>query len=166
MIPGLVRAVVETEKLRRKYEKVELSREWQRFNLSLLRRNLRRLQKQDLIKLTNHKEIELTNKGKISFIQQITQLKSEKIKEWQGTWYLVIYDISNLKHTKQRQFRRVLQQMHFLQLQRSVYLTPLPCFEQIKFLRYQFDLNNEVMVIEASKLENDHEYRKYFGITV
>ncbi len=168
LLPGLAIAGNAIIKAKRKHDYLNSQKEWRRFNHSLLKRNIKRLQNQKVIEIIaeNGEEIiKLTQKGKTRFLKFRLEDLSIKGKVWDGKWRLVIYDISHLKRTQQDQFRRILKQMNFLALQESVYLTPLKCEEAIEYLREYFDLSKEVILIEASKLENERYYKEYFGIS-
>lgn len=89
---------------------------------------------------------------------------SLKAQKWDGKWRLVIYDISKFKKGQQEKFRRTLKSVNFLQLQKSVYLTPYPCEEQISYLREYFDIGSDVIYVRADIIENEEFYRQYFGI--
>ncbi len=152
-----------------KKRKIEADKQWHKFNDYQLKRNLERLHKQNLIEVVsrnNNDYIRLTSKGQTKFLEYKIKEKSVQAKHWNGKWYLVLYDISKLKHTQQEKFRRKLKEMRFLQFQKSVYLTPYDCFDEIEYLRHYFGLSREVTMMEISKLENEVLYKKYFGLRV
>jgi CRISPR-associated endonuclease Cas2 len=74
------------------------------------------------------------------------------------------YDISKYKNNQRNNFRRILKQVHFFRLQKSVYLSPYSCSEQIEFLREYFGVGEDVQIITADKLENESVYKQYFGL--
>ncbi len=51
-----------------------------------------------------------------------------------------------------------------LQIQKSVYVTPYPCEDQVIYLREYFDIGDEVLMFRADKIENEEIYKDYFGI--
>lgn len=167
VMPGLGYIAGSLHKWKKQYDWKQREKEWKKFNLRLLRKNLKRLQKQKIIEIVgnNGQEIiKLTQKGKTKYLTFKLEVLSLKGKVWDGKWRLVIYDISKLKKSAQESFRRILKQINFLPLQKSVYLTPYQCFEEIEYLREYFNLSEEVLLLEISKLENDVYYKQYFGI--
>lgn len=143
-------------------------REWEKFNLSRLRFLLRRLRRQKLIAVTEkdgYSIVRLTKKGKVKvFKYKLEEIQLKKPVRWDGKWRLIIYDITQFKHRQQTAFRRMLKKLKFLRLQKSVYLTPYPCSEEVEFLREYFDVGEGVIYIIADKIENDSLYKKYFGL--
>lgn len=164
--PGLPVAIGAVMKAKRKHDWQQNQKEWKKFNTKLLRRNLKRLQDQKIVEVKNEKGqevIKLTQKGHTKYLKFKLEEVSLKGKNWDGKWRLVIYDVSKLKRQQQESFRRMLKQMNFYLLQKSVYLTPYKCGEAIEYLREYFNLGEEVLFLEVSKLENDVYYKQYFG---
>lgn len=167
IMPGLGIAARSLYRAKRKYDWDQNQKEWKKFNIKLLRRNLRRLQEQKIVEIIkeNGKEIiKLTQKGHTKYLRFKLEDLSLKGGSWDGKWRLVIYDISKLKKSAQENFRRVLKQINFFPLQKSVYLTPYKCSEEVEYLREYFNLGEEVLLLEISKLENDSYYKEYFGL--
>ena len=83
---------------------------------------------------------------------------------WDGKWRLIIYDVKKAKRTNSETFRRAILKLNLLKLQKSVYLTPFKCEDEIEYLRQLFDIGTEVQILTVGKLENETAYRRYFGI--
>jgi|SRR3989344_2813164 len=84
---------------------------------------------------------------------------------WDGKWRLVIFDVPE-KHKKAREaLRRKLKDLDFTRLQDSVWVTPYPCEDEIRFLREIFNVPFNVDVFTTDDLGH-HEFRlkKYFQI--
>ncbi|MDO8570610.1 MAG: hypothetical protein Q7R97_03430 [Candidatus Daviesbacteria bacterium] len=167
VMPGLGIAAGAIMKAKRKHDWKENQKEWKKFNVPLLRRNLKRLHENKLVEVieeNGQEVVKLSQKGHTKYLKYRMEDWSNKGKGWDGKWRVVIYDISKLKKSKQESFRRMLKQMNFWPLQESVYLIPYQCYEAIGYLREYFNIGEEVMVLEVSKLENEDHYKKYFGI--
>ena len=152
-------------KSRRKREAEIAERELLKFNPYALKRNLKRLQHQKVIEtidMEGNEVFQLTAKGKRKLFKQ-GELNNEPLA-WQGKWFLVIYDVSKLKRSAQNAFRQSLKEFRFLQLQKSVYISPVDFTNEIDYLREKFSLKNEVIMLEASNIENQEVYKQYFGI--
>ena len=141
---------------------------WEKFNLSRLRFLLRRLRRQKLISIYHqdgYEVMRLTKKGRVKILRyKLEEMEIERQTKWDYKWRLIIYDITQFKHRQQSAFRRILKQLNFFPLQKSVYLTPYPCNKEIDFLREYFEVGEAVIYIIAEKIENDEVYRKYFGL--
>ncbi len=166
-MPGLGYAAKMIEKTKRNYEWQKSQKEWKRFNPYFLKYNLKRLKQQkvvEIIKENGEEIIKLTRKGRIKFLKFQLEELSLKGKRWDGKWRLVIYDIAKFKKSQTNAFRYILKYINFLPLQKSVYLTPYPCEEQILYLREYFGIGEEVLLIRADKIENEGSYKQYFGL--
>ncbi len=166
VMPGLTVAAGAVMKAKRKHDWQENQKAWKKFNVPLLKRNLQRLYENKLVEVVreNGQEvIKLSQKGQTKYLRYKMENWSDQGKGWDGKWRVVLYDISKLKKDKQEAFRRMLKQMNFWPLQKSVYLTPYKCQEAINYLREYFNIGEEVMLLEVSKLENEAYYKQYFG---
>lgn len=166
VLPGLTVAAGAVMKAKRKHDWQENQKAWKKFNVPLLKRNLQRLYENKLVEVVreNGQEvIKLSQKGQTKYLRYKMENWSEQDKGWDGKWRVVLYDISKLKKDKQESFRRMLKQMNFWPLQKSVYLTPYRCQEAINYLREYFNIGEEVILLEVSKLENEAYYKQYFG---
>lgn len=83
---------------------------------------------------------------------------------WDGKWRLVIYDVAKAKRVQSELFRLALTRLRLLRLQKSVYLTPFPCQNEIEYLRQFYTIGTEVQILTVGQLENEPAYRSYFGL--
>ncbi len=167
LFPGLGLAAGYVYRQKRQYEWQKAKKEWKKFNIRLLRRNIKRLQEGkivEVIKKDGHEVIKLTEKGKVKYLKFKLEELALKNNRWDGKWRVVIYDISKLKNSARDSLRSVLKKVKFLQLQKSVYLTPYKCNDEIKYLKEYFGVGDEVVMLEVNKLENEKYYREYFGV--
>lgn len=119
------------------------------------------------IKKRNHQiYIALTEKGrKKAGWFQIDSLKIKKPKKWDGKWRLVIFDISQLQRLKRNAFRGKLKELGFYPLQKSVWVIPYECKDEIELLRDFFGLSKrEIRLITAENIEDDNFLRKIFKL--
>lgn len=144
------------------HEQEEERKEWDKFNLWRLRQVLKRLEKQKTVEIVND-VVKITERGRKKLLR--FDLESMVLSEKRDkNWRLVIYDIAALKKEQREIFRMMLNRMKFLQLQKSVYLTPFICDNEIEYLRQIFDIGDEVVVIKVAKLENEAVFKRYFGV--
>lgn len=110
--------------------------------------------------------ISLTDKGKRKAgWLQIDSLKITKPKKWDGRWRLVIFDIAQLHQIKREAFRGKLKELGFYLLQKSVWVYPYSCEDEIQLLKDFLGLGSrEIRVILAEKIEEDSNLRKIFKL--
>ena len=119
------------------------------------------------IKKSNHQiYISLTEEGKKKAgILQIDALQIDKPKKWDGKWRLVIFDIAQPKLIKREAFRGKIKELGFFPLQKSVWLYPYNCEDEINILKDFFGFNaNEIRVITAENIGEDASLRKTFHL--
>ena len=110
--------------------------------------------------------ISLTEKGKKKAgWMQIDALKVKKDKKWDGKWRIIIFDISQLKKVQANAFRGKLKELGFQLLQKSVWIIPYKCKDEVDLLRSFFNLSKkEVRIITADDIEDDKVFKKKFKL--
>jgi len=108
----------------------------------------------------------LTKKGKrMAGWLQVDDLKIKRPKKWDRKWRVVIFDISQLKKLYRELFRGKLKELGFYPLQKSVWIHPFDCRDEIELLREFFGLSkDEVRLILAENIESDDWLREIFKI--
>ncbi len=128
-----------------------------------------RLRKEGCIgtKKKNHQiYIALTEKGKKKAgWLQINDLKIKKPKNWDKKWRIVIFDISQLKKLYREAFRGKLKELNFVPLQKSVWIHPFECRDEIELLKDFFGLSEkEVRLIITQEIGKDNWLKKIFKL--
>lgn len=143
--------------------------EWKGFNPSYLRRTLRRLREQKHIEIAieNGQEIiRLTRQGKRKILRfSLDTLSIAKPKHWDKKWRLVLYDVPRKDKKMGDIIRQTLQAIGFYGIQKSIYVFPYPCFDQIEFLREYYGLGDNVQYMLVEHIEHDASYKTYFNLT-
>lgn len=151
-----------------KFDWERYKKEWEKYNPWLLRQTLKRLREQKMVRIVeenSNKVVKLTEKGKLKLLKyNLEEMNLKKPGRWDKKWRFVIYDVPKEKTNAARAFRSLLQQLKFFRLQKSVYLTPFPCEDEINYLRELFDIGENVVILIVEGLENSDPYRRYFGI--
>lgn len=167
LMPGLGYAAGAIARAKRTSDWKADQKEWKKFNLHFLKRNLKRLRDQKIVEIVGkdgQELIKLTRKGHTKYLKFKLEHLSLQGKSWDGKWRIVIYDIAKFKKNQVSAFRNILKYINFFQLQKSVYLTPYPCDEQILYLREYFGIGEEVILLRVDKIENEDLYKQYFGL--
>jgi DNA-binding transcriptional regulator PaaX len=128
-----------------------------------------RLRKEGCVEIQkrNHQiYITLTEKGKKKAgWLQIDALKIKKPKKWDKKWRIVIFDIAQLKKLYREAFRGKLKELGFYPLQKSVWIYPYDCRDEIELLREFFGLNQrELRIILAEDIGKDDWLKKIFKL--
>ena len=142
-------------------------KEWDKYNLWRLRQMIKRMHDAKYIEvkeINGVAVVKVAEKGKRKLLSyEIETMKLDE-KTWDGKWRLIIYDVQTGKRSNSEMFRKALNRLNLYKLQKSVYLTPFKCEEEIEFLRQYYEVGKEVLILKAGTLEHESAYRKYFGI--
>lgn len=96
---------------------------------------------------------------------QIDSLRISKPKKWDGQFRLVIFDIAQLKTPYRNAFRGKLKELGFYPFQKSVWIHPYECRDEIEVLKDFFGLSNqEVCLITAKDADRSGELKEKFGL--
>jgi len=110
--------------------------------------------------------ISLTEKGrKKAGWLQIDELQIRKPKKWDKKWRIVIFDIAQLKKLYREAFRGKLKELGFRPLQKSVWIHPFDCRDELALLKDFFGLSDkELRLLTAESIGNDAELREKFHV--
>ncbi len=131
--------------------------------------NLKRRKLVEIIEEKNEKiKVKLTNKGKERIREfSLENLKIEKPKKWDKKWRVLIFDFPSKKYFKNAReaFREKIKELGFYQLQKSVWVIPHPCEDELLILAEYFNVGKYVGIITAEKILHEENLRKNFKIT-
>lgn len=100
--------------------------------------------------------------------KQVLLFKLEELQpkkgKWDGKWRLAFFDVEEVKRKKRDDLRRYLKKLGFWQMQRSVWVCPYDCEDEVKYLREVLGVPHEVKLGVLEKVENDRELREIFGL--
>jgi len=85
-------------------------------------------------------------------------------KKWDGIWRIVIFDIQENEKTARNALRLKLKELGFYQLQKSVFIHPYPCLNEIQFIEEIFKVGSYINFIEAQKIEGDEWLKQKFNL--
>ena len=87
---------------------------------------------------------------------KIVNLEITKPKKWDGKFRSIAFDIPNSQRIKRNAFRGKLKELGFYSTQKSVWLHPYNCQEEIKILMNFFGLTNkQIQIFVAEKIDDD-----------
>lgn len=110
--------------------------------------------------------IALTKEGrKLAGKYQIDDLSIARPKKWDKKWRLIVFDIPATSNIIRDVFRGKLKEFGFYQLQKSTWIYPFECKEEINLLREFLGADRkQIQVLEVSKMEEDGYLRKIFAL--
>ena len=155
-LPGLGIAFREFQK---SYHKRERDRAYQ---------SLQHLKRRGYVKIEyladGRMKLSLTKQGKTIIKHlDIEELKIPKPAAWDKKWRVVIFDVPNEKSKNRLAFTDNLKRIGFRMIQKSVWVYPYPCHDEIMILRKFYDIEKFVTYLEASMAEDDDLWQNHFS---
>ena len=109
-------------------------------------------------------KIILTTLGKKKLKRiQFHQIQITK-STWDGRWRFLFFDISESYRSERHLFRKKLQAMGFYHFQRSVFVTPYECTNEIDTLKMILGLESSVYIVTADRFAGDKKLLKEFDL--
>lgn len=143
--------------------------EWSKINKRALHNAIRRLYKSNLIDAKDNQDgsvtMILSGKGqKRALTYQIDEIQIPKMKKWDGNWRIVLFDIPE-KHKKARDaLSLTLKKIGFYKFQKSVFIHPFECQNEIDFVIEFFSLRQYVRYLTAHKIDNELDLKHRFRL--
>lgn len=146
----------------------ECNRIWYTIDRKQLYQILKRLRMEGVIetvKCANKIEkIRLGEKGKMRWLQyQFNDMELKSSRRWDKKWRIVLFDIPESKKHIRDALRKKLKNLGFLEFQKSVFIYPYPCQDEINFIINFFDIEDCVYYLEAP-ISSDYNFCRYFRL--
>jgi len=120
----------------------------------------------EVIKESDDKTIvRITRKGQQKLIEySIDEMEIKKPEKWDRKWRMVIFDVPNKYKTARDALRKKLKEMGFYQLQKSVWVYPYPCFDEILFIGKFFNAERFIELLTVEEMINDDKLLRCFRL--
>lgn len=107
----------------------------------------------------------LSESGKKRVLKyNIDKLQVKKPNKWDGKWRAVFFDVPEKKRKIRDAFRRKLRDLGFLEMQKSVFVYPHNCCDEINFIVEFFEARRFVRFAEMTNLTNEAQLKLHFGL--
>jgi len=147
-MPGLPKALIEIHKSFRDVNRKDFGR------------IIHRLSNQKMLSITENEgkfKVEITEKGKRRLLEYDFENISLKSQKRDGKWRLIIFDIPERNKSSREVFRKKLNELGFLRLQDSVFVSAFPCKNEIDFLCNFLGISDYVSLVKLDKIERGEE---------
>lgn len=146
----------------------QMSKEWRSINRNELIRNLRELYDYGDIswkeKSGDACEVVITKQGiKRAKLLDLDNLTVDKPHKWDGKWRIVFFDIPEKKRKARNALREKLRDLGFCEMQKSVFVLPYECQDEINFVVSMFNIKPYVQYAEMINPTNELLLRKKFN---
>ena len=132
-----------------------------------IRKTFETLQKERLIKkevlLDGSTKLFLLDKGRKKVLHfKFNDLKIKPPVKWDGLWRIVIFDFPQKYKRTRNVFREKIRGLGFHQLQKSVWIHPYPCRDEIDFVGGYLNLCSYIRLIEAKDFDGSKDLYELF----
>ena len=143
-------------------------------NRKMVKARARRLKDLEKRKLIAFKElgggkvrIELTKNGKRLIREYDLEDMELKIpQKWDGYWRVIIYDIPVHQRKASNAFRQKIRTLGLFQLQRSVWVCPYECLEELEFLSsiFEIDFDRCICYFKTREIPREDKIKNHFAL--
>lgn len=115
---------------------------------------LRKLKLITVFRRDHHTVITLTPTGrKIALRYALDEVEIEKPFRWDGSWHMVMFDVPNERRVARNALRTKLKRLGLVSLQESVWISPYPCRDEVRFLARMLGVDDFVKTMTVSSLD-------------
>ncbi|MEK7069956.1 MAG: CRISPR-associated endonuclease Cas2 [Patescibacteria group bacterium] len=155
----------------RNYFKVlkSVAKEWKEINRNKLVRIVREFYNDRIVDYKENKDgsvkIVLTKEGQNKALRfKLDEMEIKKPAKWDGEWRIVIFDIPEKFKKAREALRMKLKELGFLELQKSVFVLPYECEDEINFIMEVFLIRSFVRFVRAKSFTNEEQLKIKFGL--
>ncbi|MFH0806499.1 MAG: hypothetical protein V1885_02130 [Candidatus Brennerbacteria bacterium] len=131
--------------------------------------DLKNLQARELIEWKEmgggNVKITLTARGrKKALLYNLETIRLTRPKRWDGRWRLVMFDIPHRHKTARDALRHKLRELEFYPVQKSVFISPYPCEDELDFIATAFEVRQHVLLLSVDSFEGEEKLKHHFKL--
>ena len=130
-----------------------------------VKRTIYNLKEKRLVSFGENGLIEITEKGKRRVLQyDIEDMNIKLPPKWDGYWRIVIFDVPEKFKKARNALSGKIKELGLFPLQKSVFVYPFECRNEIDFVSEFFNVGKFVHYIVAKELDSEKFLKQYFGL--
>ncbi|MDE2030816.1 MAG: hypothetical protein KGI58_00950 [Patescibacteria group bacterium] len=127
------------------------------------------LKKQRLIEFVSENNgvttLRITKKGESKVKSfSIDMLSIKKPLKWDGKWRAFMFDLPIRYKQARNSLRIKLKQIGFIQLQKSVWIYPYPCEDELLYITDYYKIRNFIEILTIENIINDKKLKQHFRL--
>lgn len=134
-----------------------------------IKQSLRALQKNKLVNIytkNGNEVVEITNEGQKRVLEyNLDEMKLKVSKKWDGWWRIVMFDVPESKKVARDAMSRKIRELGLYPIQKSVFVSPYLCKNEIDFIGEFFDVREHIIYIMAKEIEGVRKLKEHFKIS-
>jgi len=158
-VPGIISLLAHTNS----------SREYSKKQISDAFYNLKRRKYVEIVQEGDEKiRIRITGRGQEKIKELCFEsLAISKPKSWDKKWRVLAFDIPTkpkIYNQARNALRQKIKNLGFFQLQKSLWVYPYECEEEILFIAEIYKVQNYIEILEVKKLLNEEKLKRAFSL--
>lgn len=146
-----------------------INKEWEQINNRALHYAIKKLYISKLIDIKENPDgaitIVINQKGKTQALTyKVDQIQIKPMKEWDKKWRIILFDIPERFKKARDAFSYSLKQLGFYRLQKSVFIHPFECEDEIEFIIEFWNLRPYVRIVITQQIDNELHLKKLFNL--
>ena len=129
---------------------------------------LRGLQKKNMVHIVSRKGqdvVEITAQGKKKVLEyDLANMQLNTRQKWDQKWRIVMFDIPETKKRARNAVSFKIKDIGMYSIQKSVFVFPHPCKDEIDFVGEVFGVRKNIIYIEATHIDGDEKAKRHFGL--
>lgn len=147
----------------------KVSKEWRKINERYLRETVKRLYQSKMIDYKENMDgtvnLILTEMGKKRILKyDLDKIEIKKPMRWDKLWRLVIFDIPEEEKIGRMTLVAKLKELGFYPFQKSVFIHPYECKNEIDFIVEMFNLMPYVRFLRVKDIDVELDLRERFRL--
>lgn len=132
----------------------------ERYRITRIIKNLKNKKLLDIYEKEGEERIEITEKGKKRIVRyKIDELKLNRPKKWDRHWRIIMFDIPEKFKKSRDALSKKMKDMEIYPMQKSVYVCPFDCKDEIDFVSEIFGVRRFVHYVIANDLGEGGELK-------
>lgn len=131
-----------------------------------IRKTFKQLRRQRLIEereVNGKTNIVLSEAGQRRILEyKLDDIKIQPMKKWDGVWRIIIFDVPEKMKKTREVLRSKLKFWGCYPLQKSIFVTPYKCRDEIDFIAELFRISPHVRLIEARIFDGVEDIKEHF----
>lgn len=146
-----------------------ISREWKEIDRRTLNQAIRSLYISKLVRTKGNRDgtftLFLSKEGKEKALTyNLWNMKINNSGKWDGNWRVVLFDIPEYMKKVRDSMRLHLKNLGFFEFQKSVFVCPFLCSDEIEYIVEFYNIQKYVRLITAHEIDNELHLKKHFNL--
>src|SRR3989344_5150956 len=146
-----------------------MAHDWKKINEEELHQAIKNLYRSKLVSAKKNENgsftLTITRKGqKVALNYKIENIIIPAMKKWDGKWRMVVFDVPEKYRIGRDALRRALKQIGFLEYQKSVFIHPFECKDEIDFVVEFFRMRPWARIVVAESIDDDLRLKRHFNL--